>query len=58
MPAQCRVVVGCAVQLAKADGFRVIADAAAKDERLVKDLGADVVLPRGTEFPELVNAAS
>lgn len=47
-------VGGCAVQLAKADGYRVIADAAPKDERLVKDLGADVVLPRGAEFSDLV----
>ncbi|MFE0521366.1 NADP-dependent oxidoreductase [Streptomyces sp. NPDC058954] len=47
-------VGGYAVQLAKADGYRVIADAAPKDEQLVKDLGADVVLPRGSEFPELV----
>ncbi|MCZ0985301.1 quinone oxidoreductase family protein [Streptomyces diastatochromogenes] len=47
-------VGGYAVQLAKADGFRVIADAAPKDELLVKELGADVVLPRGSEFPELV----
>ncbi|MFF8911467.1 zinc-binding dehydrogenase [Streptomyces olivaceoviridis] len=47
-------VGGSAVQLAKADGYRVIADAAPKDEQLVKNLGADVVLPRGTEFPDLV----
>ncbi|NUR98071.1 MAG: NADP-dependent oxidoreductase [Kribbellaceae bacterium] len=47
-------VGGYAVQLAKVDGFRVIADAAPKDEQLVRDLGADVVLPRGTDFPELV----
>ncbi|MER5435846.1 NADP-dependent oxidoreductase [Streptomyces sp. NPDC002588] len=47
-------VGGLAVQLAKADGFRVIADAAAKDEQLVKELGADVVLRRGAEFPDLV----
>jgi NADPH:quinone reductase-like Zn-dependent oxidoreductase len=47
-------VGGYAVQLAKADGLRVIANAAPKDEALVKELGADVVLPRGTEFPELV----
>ncbi|MFF4397394.1 zinc-binding dehydrogenase [Streptomyces sp. NPDC001480] len=33
---------------------RVIVDAAPKDGRLVKDLGADVVLPRGTEYPELI----
>ncbi|MFF4274137.1 NADP-dependent oxidoreductase [Streptomyces sp. NPDC001536] len=47
-------VGGLAVQLAKADGYRVIADAAAKDEQLVKELGADVVLPRGTAFADLV----
>ncbi|MFD9393510.1 NADP-dependent oxidoreductase [Streptomyces sp. NPDC060000] len=47
-------VGGYAVQMAKADGLRVISDAAPKDEALVKELGADVVLPRGTEFPELV----
>ncbi|MFF4259693.1 zinc-binding dehydrogenase [Streptomyces sp. NPDC001663] len=47
-------VGGYAVQLAKADGFRVIADAAPKDERLVRELGADVVLLRGAGFPELV----
>ncbi|WP_327432818.1 zinc-binding dehydrogenase [Streptomyces sp. NBC_01236] len=47
-------VGGYAAQLAKADGFRVISDAAPKDEPLVKELGADVILPRGTEFPELV----
>ncbi|MFF3376641.1 NADP-dependent oxidoreductase [Streptomyces sp. NPDC002680] len=47
-------VGGYAVQLAKADGFRVIADAAPKDELLVKELGADVVLPRGAEYPDLV----
>ncbi|MBY8862916.1 NADP-dependent oxidoreductase [Nocardia sp. CA2R105] len=47
-------VGGFVVQLAKANGFRVIADAAAKDEQTVKDLGGDVVLPRGEEFVELV----
>ena len=43
-------VGGYAIQLAKADGLRVIADAAEQDERLVKELGADIVLPRGPEF--------
>ncbi|NEA98962.1 NADP-dependent oxidoreductase [Streptomyces sp. SID13726] len=47
-------VGGYVVQLAKADGFRVIADAAPKDEQSVRALGADVVLPRGSDFPELV----
>lgn len=38
---------GYAVQLAKADGLRVIADAAPADEELVRGLGADVVVERG-----------
>ncbi|MFI7413632.1 zinc-binding dehydrogenase [Streptomyces sp. NPDC049627] len=62
LPATATVVVtgaagavgGYLVQLAKADGLRVIADAASKDEQLVRALGADVVLPRGSDFPELV----
>ncbi|MFJ4647329.1 NADP-dependent oxidoreductase [Streptomyces bobili] len=45
---------GYAVQLAKADGFHVIADASPKDEQLVKELGVDVVLPRGDAFPQLL----
>ncbi|WP_432178715.1 hypothetical protein [Streptomyces sp. NBC_00063] len=32
----------------------MIADAAPQDEQLVKDLGADAVLPRGNTVPELV----
>jgi NADPH:quinone reductase-like Zn-dependent oxidoreductase len=47
-------VGGYAVQLGKAEGLRVIADASPADERLVADLGADVVLPRGDGFPERV----
>ncbi|MFJ3804316.1 NADP-dependent oxidoreductase [Streptomyces sp. NPDC090088] len=43
-----------AIQLAKAEGHRVIADAAPKDQQLVKDLGADIVVARGTDFAELV----
>ncbi len=43
-------VGGYAVQLGKADGLRVIADASAQDEPLVKELGADVVVRRGPEF--------
>jgi NADPH:quinone reductase len=43
-------VGGYAVQLGKAEGLRVIADAAAADEPLVKELGADVVVQRGPEF--------
>nr|WP_281404900.1 NADP-dependent oxidoreductase [Mesorhizobium sp. B4-1-3] len=47
-------VGGYAIQLAKAQGFRVIADAAPRDTQLLRDLGADVVLPRGESFVELV----
>jgi NADPH:quinone reductase-like Zn-dependent oxidoreductase len=43
-------VGGFAVQLGQADGLRVVADAAAKDEKLVTELGADVVVPRGDDF--------
>lgn len=41
---------GYVVQLAKADGLRVIADASSDDERLVKSLGADIVVPRGDDI--------
>lgn len=47
-------VGGYAVQLAVADGVRVIADAAPKDEELVRSLGAHVVLPRGDGYAALV----
>ncbi len=40
-------VGGYCVQLAKADGLRVIADAAVHDEDLVATLGADQLVPRG-----------
>ncbi|MFG2461921.1 NADP-dependent oxidoreductase [Streptomyces sp. NPDC048523] len=49
-------VGGYAVQLAKADGLRVVADASEQDETLVKELGADVVLRRGAEYPDRVRA--
>jgi NADPH:quinone reductase-like Zn-dependent oxidoreductase len=49
---------GYTVQLAKADGLRVIADASAADEQLVRELGADEVVRRGpdvaTRMRELV----
>ncbi len=47
-------VGGYAIQLAKAEGIRVIADAAPADEQLVRDLGADIVVARGEEFAERV----
>ncbi|BBH69558.1 zinc-binding alcohol dehydrogenase [Actinoplanes sp. OR16] len=40
---------GYVVQLAKADGLTVIADAADKDVELVHELGADLVVPRGDD---------
>lgn len=40
---------GYAVQLAKADGLRVVADASERDEALVRRLGADVVVRRGDD---------
>lgn len=41
---------GYVVQLAKADGLRVIADAAPADEAMVRALGADIVVPRGDDI--------
>jgi NADPH:quinone reductase-like Zn-dependent oxidoreductase len=42
-------VGGYAIELGKRAGLTVIADAAAADEALVRELGADVVVPRGEE---------
>lgn len=47
---------GFVVQLAKADGLRVVADASETDRDLVAELGADVVLPRGDGFAKAVRA--
>jgi len=41
---------GYVVQLAKADGLHVIADASRTDEQLVRSLGADMVVPRGDDI--------
>ena len=41
---------GYVVQLAKAEGLRVIGDASPADEQLVRDLGADIVVPRGDDI--------
>lgn len=41
---------GYVVQLAKAEGLRVIADASASDEQLVRSLGADIVVRRGDDI--------
>lgn len=49
-------VGGYAIQLAKADGLRVIAQAASEDDELVRALGADVVVPRGTTLAQAVRS--
>ncbi len=41
---------GYVVQLAKADGLTVIADASDADRELVTSLGADIVIPRGDDI--------
>jgi NADPH:quinone reductase-like Zn-dependent oxidoreductase len=48
---------GYVVQLAKADGLRVIADASEADTELVRGLGADVVVRRGPDVAERILAA-
>jgi NADPH:quinone reductase-like Zn-dependent oxidoreductase len=40
---------GYVVQLAKAEGLTVIADASERDEKLVASLGADIVVRRGDD---------
>jgi NADPH:quinone reductase len=47
-------VGGYAVQLGRADGLRIIADASSQDAQLVKDLGADIVVGRGADFADRV----
>ncbi len=42
-------VGGYTIQLAKVAGLRVIADARPEDAGLIRDLGADVVVPRGAD---------
>lgn len=43
---------GYVVQLANADGLRVVADASEADEQLVSDLGADIVVRRGDDVAD------
>jgi NADPH:quinone reductase-like Zn-dependent oxidoreductase len=47
---------GYVVQLAKADGLTVIADASEADEKLVASLGADVVVRRGDDVASRIRA--
>ena len=48
---------GYVMQLAKLEGLRVVADASDVDERLVRELGADLVVPRGDDVAERIRAA-
>ena len=45
---------GYVIQLAKADGLTVIADAAEKDRTLVESLGADIVVARGDDVADRI----
>jgi NADPH:quinone reductase len=45
---------GYVVQLAKADGLTVVADASEADEELVRALGADVVVRRGDDVADRI----
>src|SRR3954451_22696900 len=47
---------GYVVQLAKADGLTVVADASEADEQLVRDLGADLVVRRGDDVADRIRA--
>jgi len=47
---------GYVVQLAKADGLTVVADASEADEQLVRELGADVVVRRGDDVAARIRA--
>ncbi|WP_274918742.1 NADP-dependent oxidoreductase [Streptomyces sp. WZ-12] len=47
---------GYAVQLAKSQGLRVLADASPSDAQLVADLGADEVVPRGDDVADRFRA--
>ncbi len=62
-PGQVLAVTGAAgalggylVQLARADGLTVVADASEQDEQLVRDLGAHVVVPRGDDVARRIRA--
>ncbi|MFQ1000458.1 NADP-dependent oxidoreductase [Modestobacter sp. SSW1-42] len=47
---------GYTIQLAKADGLTVVADAKPEDEELVRSFGADVVVPRGGDVAAAIRA--
>lgn len=50
-------VGGYAIQIAKAEGLRVVADAAPADENLVRGFGADLVVLRGDDVARAIRAA-
>ena len=50
-------VGGYVMELAAAEGLRVIADASPADAELVKSLGADIVVPRGPEVAAAIRQA-
>jgi len=47
-----------AIPLAKLRGLAVVADAKPEDEMLVRSFGADLVLPRGEDFPAAVRGVA
>ena len=49
-------VGGYAIQLAKADGLTVLADAAPADEKLIRSLGADMVVERQKDATEAIRS--
>lgn len=45
------------IQLAKADGYRVVADAKDSDKAFLQEIGTDVIVPRSNDFAaEVLNA--
>ena len=50
-------VGGYAIELAKLEGLRVVADAAPADEALVRGFGADIVVARGEGCAQAIRAA-
>ena len=51
------IVGGYAIQLGRAEGLRIVADAAAADADLVGGLGAHVVVPRGPDVAAAIRRA-
>ena len=45
---------GYVIQLAKAEGLTVIADSSKDDEKLIRSLGADIIITRGENYSEKI----